>query len=62
MDPLFVLLVGIVIVFVGILYFKLHAFFTLTLAAMAVAALSAPELISGYWMGEGKSAAEAASH
>ena len=61
MDPLFVLLVGIVIVFVGILYFKLHAFFTLTLAAMAVAALSAPELISGYWMGEGKSAAEAAS-
>ena len=61
MDPLFVLFVGIVIVFVGILYFKLHAFFTLTLAAMAVAALSAPELISGYWMGEGKSAAEAAS-
>jgi len=61
MDPLFVLLVGIVIVFVGILYFKLHAFFTLTLAAMAVAALSGPELISDYWLGEGKSAAEAAS-
>lgn len=60
MDPVFVLLIGMVIVFVGILYFKLHAFFTLTLAAMAVAAFSDPELITGFWMGEGKSAAEAA--
>lgn len=60
MDPLFVLLLGIVIVFVGILYFKLHAFFTLTLAAMAVAAFSSPDLIISYWVGEGKSAAEAA--
>ncbi|MCZ6674527.1 MAG: SLC13 family permease [Verrucomicrobia bacterium] len=61
MDPLLVLLLGIVIVFVGILFFKLHAFFTLTLAAMAVAAFSSPDLIIGYWQGEGKTAAEAAS-
>lgn len=60
MDPVFVLLIGMLIVFVGILYFKLHAFFTLTLAAMAVAAFSNPELIASFWMGEGQSADEAA--
>lgn len=60
MDPLFVLLIGVAIVFIGILVFKLHAFFTLTLAAMAVAAFSSPELISTFWEGEGKSAAESA--
>ncbi|MDG2169707.1 MAG: SLC13 family permease [Opitutales bacterium] len=61
MDPLFVLLIGVAIVFIGILVFKLHAFFTLTLAAMAVAAFSSPELISAFWQGEGKSVAEATS-
>lgn len=60
MDPLFLLFQGMVIVFVGIIYFKLHAFFTLTLAAMSVAAFSNPELINGYWMSEGKSVQEAA--
>ncbi|MBH55173.1 MAG: gluconate transporter [Opitutaceae bacterium] len=56
MDPLFVLFLGMVIVFVGILYFKLHAFFTLTLAAMAVAAFSNQDLIKNYWLEEGHTA------
>ena len=56
MDPLFVLLIGVAIVFVGILVLKLHAFFTLTLAAMAVAAFSSPELIKNFYIEEGNAA------
>ncbi|MDA0348689.1 MAG: SLC13 family permease [Verrucomicrobia bacterium] len=60
MDPIFVLLLGIVIVFAGILLFKLHAFFTLILAAMAVAAFTSTDMLTAYWIGEGESAAAAA--
>jgi gluconate:H+ symporter, GntP family len=60
MDPIFVLLLGIVIVFAGILFFKLHPFFTLILAALAVAAFSSAEMMTGFWVSEGKSLEEAA--
>ena len=61
MDPVFVLLIGVVIVFAGILLLKLHPFFTLILAAMAVAAFSGIEGMTEYWLGEGKSLEEATS-
>jgi len=61
MDPLLVLLIGVVIVFAGILLLKLHPFFTLILAAMAVAAFSGVDLMTEYWIGEGKTAGEAAT-
>jgi gluconate:H+ symporter, GntP family len=54
MDPLFVLLLGVVIVFAGILFFKLHPFFTLILAAMAVAAFSSTDMMISYWMSTGE--------
>lgn len=56
MDPLFVLLLGVVIVFAGILFFKLHPFFTLIIAAMAVAAFTSTDMIATYWMETGESA------
>ena len=59
MDPIFTLLLGVVIVFAGILLLKLHPFFTLILAAMAVAAFSGVEGMTEYWLGEGKSLEEA---
>jgi len=60
MDPIFVLLLGIVIVFAGILLFKLHPFFTLIIAAMAVAAFTSTDMLTAYWVGEGESAEAAA--
>ncbi len=55
MDPLFVLLLGVVIVFAGILFFKLHPFFTLIIAAMAVAAFTSTDMIATFWMEAGES-------
>ena len=59
MDPLLLLLLGIVIVFVGILVLKLHPFFTLTLAAMTVAAFTSGDLLVEHWIDQGLSAEEA---
>ncbi len=43
MDPIYLLLIGIVIVIGGILVFRLHAFLALTLAGLAVAMLTPME-------------------
>ena len=55
MDPLLLLLSGVAIVFVGILFLKLHPFFTLVLAAMFVAAFTSGDLLVEHWMGQGLS-------
>lgn len=55
MDPLLLLLSGVAIVFVGILFLKLHPFFTLVLAAMFVAAFTSGDLLMEHWMDQGLS-------
>ena len=55
MDPLLLLLSGVAIVFVGILFLKLHPFFTLVLAAMFVAAFTSGDLLMEHWMAQGLS-------
>src|SRR5690606_12402007 len=64
MDPLWLLLVGIVIVVGGILVFKLQAFLALTLGALAVGLLTTPDMLFSYATQSGMSetAATALAH
>lgn len=61
MDPLLLLLVGVVIVLGGIIGLRLHAFLALLAAAIAVAALTPPEQVERSILAQGRPAAEAAA-
>jgi len=52
MSPLWIVLVGVVIVVGGILALRLHAFLALVLAALAVAALTPRQAVREFWLGE----------
>lgn len=58
MDPLLILLVGLVIVVGGILVFRAHAFLALVIGALAVALLTSPDALQGYADATGMDAAE----
>lgn len=58
-DPIFILLVGVVIVVGGIIGFKLHPFLALLLAALAVALLTPVASVEQFYLAKGMSAAEA---
>lgn len=49
MNPLIILLVGMAVVIGGILALRLHAFIALILGALAVAALTTPDMVQNYW-------------
>lgn len=59
-EPLYILLVGVVVVVGGIIGLKLHPFLSLLLAAIAVALLTPVELTQHYFISKGMGAAEAA--
>ena len=59
MDPIVILIAGIVIVVGGIIVFKLHPFLALLLAALIVALLTPESLTYDFFMGKGMSSAEA---
>jgi gluconate:H+ symporter, GntP family len=59
MDPIFILIVGVVIVVGGIIGFKLHPFLALLLAALAVALLTPAASIEQFYLLKGTAAAEA---
>ncbi len=52
-DPLFILTIGILVVFVGIIGFRLHAFLALLLGAFIVALITPEAAIVVYQMGKG---------
>ena len=54
-DPLFILLIGIIIVVGGIIGFRLHAFVALLLAAFVVAILTPPSAIEIFALSKGAS-------
>ncbi|MFM7089843.1 MAG: GntP family permease, partial [Bacteroidota bacterium] len=58
-DPIFILLVGIVIVVGGIIGLKLHPFLALLLAAVAVALLTPTLAVEQFYLSKGTAAAEA---
>lgn len=58
-DPIFILLVGVVIVVGGIIGFKLHPFLALLLAALAVAMLTPLASVEQFYLAKGMSAPEA---
>jgi len=58
-DPIFILLVGIVIVVGGIIGLKLHPFLALLLAAVAVALLTPVMAVEQFYLAKGTAAAEA---
>jgi gluconate:H+ symporter, GntP family len=59
MDPIFILLVGVVIVVGGIIGFKLHPFLALLLAALAVGLLTPAAAVEQFFLSKGSVAAEA---
>ncbi len=59
MDPLIILVAGIVVVVGGIIVFKLHPFLSLLLAALAVALLTPESLTYEFFLGKGMTEAEA---
>ena len=59
LDPILILLVGVVIVVGGIIGFKLHPFLALLLAALAVALLTPTEFVQQYFVSKGISEVEA---
>jgi len=58
-DPILILLIGVVIVVGGIIGFKLHPFLALLLAALTVALLTPTELVEQHFLSKGMSAADA---
>jgi GntP family gluconate:H+ symporter len=58
MDPIFILLAGIIIVVGGIIVFKLHPFLSLLLAALIVALLTPESFVYDFFLGKGLSEAE----
>jgi GntP family gluconate:H+ symporter len=59
MDPIIILIAGIVIVVGGIIILKLHPFLALLLAALIVALLTPESLSYEFFMGKGMTSAEA---
>jgi GntP family gluconate:H+ symporter len=59
MDPLIILVAGIVVVVGGIIVFKLHPFLSLLLAALTVALLTPENLTYEFFLGKGMTDAEA---
>ena len=59
MDPLLILLSGIVVVVGGIIFFKLHPFLALLIAALTVAILTPEAYTHQFFMSKGMSDAEA---
>jgi GntP family gluconate:H+ symporter len=59
MDPILILIVGVIIVVGGIIGFKLHPFLALLLAALAVALLTPAASIEQFYLLKGTAAAEA---
>lgn len=59
MDPIVILLVGVVIVVGGIIGLKLHPFLSLLLAALAVGLLTPVAMVENYYLLKGNVAAEA---
>lgn len=58
-DPIFILLVGVIIVVGGIIGLKLHPFLALLLAAVAVALLTPTASVEQFFIAKGTAAAEA---
>ena len=58
-DPIFILLVGVLIVVGGIIGLKLHPFLALLLAALAVALLTPEASILQYYLAKGFQEADA---
>jgi GntP family gluconate:H+ symporter len=58
MDPLLILVIGMVIVVGGILVFRTHAFLALVIGALVVAALTSPAAIESYAESKGMTPAE----
>lgn len=54
MHPIAILLIGVVIVIGGVLFFRLHAFLALTLAALVVGLLTPTANVERYWMEKGQ--------
>jgi GntP family gluconate:H+ symporter len=54
MHPIAILLIGVVIVIGGVLFFRLHAFLALTLAALVVGLLTPTANIEKYWLDKNK--------
>ncbi|MFM9080075.1 MAG: GntP family permease, partial [Opitutaceae bacterium] len=61
MDPLLLLLVGVIVVIGGIVWLRLHAFLALMAAAIVVAALTPPENIARSLLAQKKSPTEASA-
>jgi len=59
MNPLVILLIGMIVVIGGILGLRLHAFLALLLGAIAVSILTPSDAIREFWLSSGKEAAEA---
>jgi len=59
MDPLIILVAGIVVVVGGIIVFKLHPFLSLLLAALVVALLTPESLTYEFFLGKGMTEGEA---
>lgn len=59
MGPISILLIGIAIVLVGIIIFRLHAFLPLIIAALVVGALTSDDALFQYALGKGMGEAEA---
>ncbi|HEY5772276.1 MAG TPA: GntP family permease [Chitinophagaceae bacterium] len=58
-NPIFILLIGIIVVVGGIIGFKLHPFLALLLAALVVAALTPLASVEQFFLSKGMSATEA---
>ncbi|WOK07628.1 SLC13 family permease [Imperialibacter roseus] len=58
-DPLFILAIGILVVFISIIGFRLHAFLALLLGAFVVALITPESAVLLYQMGKGASEASA---
>lgn len=54
MHPIAILLIGVVIVIGGVLFFRLHAFLALVLAALVVGLLTPASSLERYWINEKK--------
>jgi GntP family gluconate:H+ symporter len=59
MNPFLILAIGMAIVVGGILFLRLHAFLALILAALAVAAITSPQVVEQFYLAEGMAAGEA---
>ena len=59
MDPIFIILVGMIVVIGGIIGFKMHPFFALILGAFAVALLTPVATIEQFALSQGATAAAA---